>query len=312
LSQPSPIATKDDAESGLGRPLPVKLSRIMRFEGQPRRHFDQKGLEDLADDILDKGQKTPVRVCKHSEQKGVFVLIGGERRWRAFGIIRDRTNTDPVVDAFIDIIYDERHHFREAFFDNLQREDLVPVDEAAAYRRLYIESTARSHHAKVTEIAKDAKKSFTHVENYLYMDSLPGAVKDLMNPLWPKSQRLTVTAAIEIARSTDNPTLQLAIAKEAIERDLGVAETRGLISLKTGRSGYGVSGRLRKPSDDYRVFKSFLLGTLHRAKRFEEGLDINALYETRDDENYDRETDAKALEILIGHLNNIHESIKGK
>ena len=259
VSKPALRVVEDNEEGGFGQPLPVKLSRIQRFEGQPRRYFDQKGLEDLADDLQQNGQKTPVRVCKHSSQGGVFVLIGGERRWRSFGIIRDRTGTDPIVKCFIDTINDERHHFREALLDNLHREDLIPLDEAAAYKRLYDESTGQSHHAKIVEIAATVKKSFTHVENYVYMHSLPDAIKKFMDPLRTKDERLTTTAAIDIARSTTDPTLQISIAKEAIERNLGIVETRALISVRTGKSDL----RSRRtdcaePSDDYKAFKNFV------------------------------------------------------
>lgn len=312
MSQPALRVVENDEDTGLGKPLPVKLSRIMRFEEQPRRYFDQKGLEDLADDLSTNGQKTPVRVCKHSTQAGVFVLIGGERRWRAFGIIRDRVQTDPLVNCFIDIVNDERHHFREALLDNLHREDLIPLDEAAAYKRLYDESKAGSHHAKIVEIAGTIKKSFTHVENYVHMHSLPEQVKKFMDPLRHKDERLTTTAAIDIARSTKNPALQLTIAKEAIERNLGTLEIRSLISVKTGKSGYGISGRERKPSDDYKAIKTFIGGTLNRARRIQQGLDVNALYKTRDDEVGDRRDDARLIKQLIRHFNDLLVDVEGK
>jgi len=306
------VATDEDSGIGLGQPLPVKLSRIMRFEGQPRRHFDQKGLEDLADDISTNGQKTPVRVCRHSTEKGVFVLIGGERRWRAFGILKEKTGVDPTVKCFIDVVNDERHHFREALLDNLHREDLVPLDEAASYHRLYDESQERNHSAKIVEIASLVKKSVTHIENYLALHSLPDEVKSLMDFSRSKDERLTITAAVDIARSTSNPQLQLTIAKEAIERNLGVIETRALISIKTGKSGYGVGGRLRRPSDDYKALKIFVGGALNRVRRIRRGLDVNALYRTRDDEFGDREHDTKMLKELIGHLNDLLEEVKGE
>lgn len=312
MNKPTLCIVEDDEEGGFGQPLPVKLSRIQRFEGQPRRYFDQKGLQYLADDILTNGQKTPVRVCKHSSQKGVFVLIGGERRWRSFGIIRDHTNIDPIVKCFIDTINDERHHFREALLDNLHREDLIPLDEAAAYKRLYDESIGQSHHAKIVEIAGIVKKSFTHVENYIYMHSLPDTIKKFMDPLRPKDERLSATAAIEIARSTNDSVLQLSIANEAIERNLGIVETKMLILIKTGKSGYGVGGRMRKPSDDYKAFKNFVGGTLNRMRRIHQLLDINGLYGTRDDEKGDREYDAKLVRQLISYLNEMHKAIKGE
>lgn len=300
----------EDDSTGLGSPLPVRLSRIHRFEGQPRRYFDQKGLEDLADDIKANGQKTPVRVCKHSSERGVFVLIGGERRWRAFGIIRDESGTDPIVNCFIDAVHDERHHFREALLDNLHREDLIPLDEAAAYQRLYSESGAGSHRAKVLEISVLVKKSFTHIENYLALHSLPDDVKRFMDPRRPRDERLTVSAAIEIARSTRDKKLQLSIAEESIERSLGIADTRGLISVRTGKSGYGIGGRLRKPADDYKAFKNFVGSTLNRARRINTGLDLAKLYDTR--ETVERNYDIGLLQEIVGHFQRMVEAAEKK
>lgn len=238
------------------------------------------------------------------------MLIGGERRWRAYGIIRDRTGKDPLVDCLIDTVDDERHHFRKAFLDNLQREDLVPVDEAAAYKRLYDEEPALdrpgpSHSAKVARIAQLSKKSLTHVENYLALASLPPDVKKLMDPMRPREERLLVSAAVDIARSTSDPGLQLTIAKESIERNLDIVEVRTLISVKTGRSGYGIGGRMRRPSDDYKIFKIFLGSVVGRMRRIKFGMDFQALYAERDDDVGDRRRDAVLIREIIGHLNGV-------
>jgi len=299
-------------EQGLGKPLPVKLSRIERFVGQPRRWFDPVTVGELADDIQINGQNTPVTVCKHSSKSGVFVLIGGERRWRAFGIIAERTSTDPMVGCFIDTVHDERHHFRKAFRDNLQREDLIPVDEAASYQRLYNESTRDSHHAKVVEVAHEAKKSTTHVENYLILHKLPDAVKELMNPERKKEDQLGTMVAIEIAKSTSDPALQMELAKEALDRNLGIIEARTLIRVKTGREGYGIAGRMRKPSDDYKAFKAFLGGIANRAHRIERTWDLDALYKSRPDEFGDRGHDVKTLRQIVQYFNSMIGKIEEK
>jgi hypothetical protein len=195
--------------------------------------------------------------------------------------------------------------------DNLHREDLVPLDEAAAYARLYAESDAESHHAKIVEISGMVKKSVTHVENYICMHSLPEEVTKYLNPLLPKDRRLSVTAAIDIARSTKDRTLQVSIAKEAIERDLGVIEVRGLISIKTGGGvrAVGGVGRLRKPSDDYKVFKTTLGNMLSRARHFRQRLDIETMYFNRDDEEPERKHDSAVLRQLIGTLNEVLEHV---
>ena len=306
------VVTTEDESTGLGRPLPVKLSRVERFEGQPRRWFNPVTIEELADDIQINGQNTPVSVCKHSSKTGVFVLIGGERRLRAFQIIAKRTGADPLIDCFIDTVHDERHHFRKAFRDNLQREDLIPVDVAASYQRLYNESRAESHHAKIVDVAHEAKKSTTHVENYLYLNRLSGEVKKLMDPERKKEEQLGTTTAIEIARSTDSATLQLELAKEAIERGLGLVEARTLIRVKTGKSGYGIGGRMRVPADDYKAFKVFLAGIRSRAERIDRAWDLDSLYKTRPDEFGDRERDSVVIKDLISRFQSLLKQVEEK
>ncbi len=306
------VKADDEDVVGLGSPLLIKLSKIERYEQQPRRYFDQAGLEELADSIHEHGQKQPVKVCKHSTKPGVFVLIGGERRWRAFHIIHERTGREPTVKAFIDAVKSEREHFREALLDNLQREDLVPVDEAASYKRLYDDETDRkaSHSARVATIAQLVKKSNSHVDNYLRIDSLPYPVKKLLGFERPLSERLTITAAIDIAKSTANPQLQLAIAKEAIERNLGIDETRMLISVKTGKSGYGAGGVLRRPSDQYRSHRAFLNSTLSKLRRIQETTDLEALYASREDEDDDRKADAETIDLIIKGLTQMSKETK--
>ena len=310
MSQPA-LHVVQEENTGLGRPLPVKLSRIERFEGQPRRWFDPVTTDELADDMQINGQNTPVSVCKHSSKPGTFVLIGGERRWRGFHIIAKRTGTDPLVNCFIDTVNDERHHFRKAFLDNIQREDLIPVDEAASYQRLYNESTADSHHAKVIEVSREAKKSTTHVENYLCLNKLSNEVKKLMDPDLKKDQQLGTTTAIEIARSTDSPSLQFELAKEAIERGLGLVEARTLIRVKTGKSGYGIGGRMRVPADDYKAFKVFLASTLNRTERIKRW-DLDSLYKTRPDEFGDRERDSTIIKDVINRFQTLLAEVEEK
>ncbi|HYD93266.1 MAG TPA: ParB/RepB/Spo0J family partition protein [Candidatus Paceibacterota bacterium] len=284
----------------LGQPLPIRRSKIIPYEGQPRRYFDPKGIEELAHSIRTEGQQEPVKLCKHSRQSDVFVLIGGERRWRAFGLIGEQTGTDPIMLAWVDMVNDEAHHFKKALLHNLQREDLVPLDEAAAYQRLFNDiKEPISFSAKVDQIAATARKSSSHVKNYLKLNALPFQVKQLMDPARPASEKLTVTAAIDIAKSTKDPKLQITIAKEAIDRALGIDELRMLISVRTGASGYGIGGSLRSARDDYRTLKGFLTNTNNRLLRVERGLDIEAIYASREDEDDDRTEDAKVIKAII-------------
>lgn len=307
----APALAQTNEFGGLGRPLKIRLSQIERYENQPRRHFDQKSIELLADSIQKDGQKQPIKVCKHSTKKGVFVLIGGERRTRAFKVIGDRTSSDPLIDAWIDVVNNEHHHFREAMLDNLMREDLVPVDEAAGYHRLYAESLQHTHRAKLMEIAGMVKKSVTHVENYVHLHSISAEVKLLLNPGLPRDERLSVTAAIDIVRSTSDPVLQLAIAKEAIARNLGIVEVRTLVQQKTGNYHALVERRARKPSDDYKTFAIGLGQMLRKVKQLS-SMDIDDMYDSRVNESAERTKDLDTIDRLAASLELLRRRVEPK
>lgn len=310
MTQQSALATMDPV-SAAGEPLLVRRSRILPFPGQPRRYFNPKTLEELADEFMDPniGQKQPVMLCKSSKNPGYFILIDGERRWRGFGIVEERTGKDPLMKCFIDVVNDEKHHFLQSYLSNALREDLVPIDQAAAYHRFYKESSERSHHARVSEVAKIVKKSTTHVENYLLVNKLPDEVKKFMDPELPKSEQLSVTSAIDIARGTKNHLLQLRMAKEAVERNLDTAQVRMLVSVRTGQTGLGIGGRMRSPSDDYKLLKSFIGRITNTSGRLAK-IDLRALYSNRDDEFGDRERDSASVEDAIDGLKKILGQIK--
>ena len=140
--------------------------------------------------------------------------------------------------------------------------------------------------------------------------SIPNEVKELMDPDRPKDNQLTVTSATDIARSISAVELQVQVALEAIERSLGVVEVRDFIQVLTGKRGYGVSGRHRKPSDDYKMLLSFFGRTSSALERFRSNLSIEELYASRSDEVLDRERDARTVQNLIDQFNNLLEEIE--
>lgn len=296
---------ESDDDSGRGEPLLIKLSRIDPMPDQPRRWYDTGKLNELADDIQENGHKKPVRVFRDPQRPGRFVLIGGERRWRAFGIIAERTGKDPLVKTFLDTApKNAEQHFEEAFVDNLRREDLIARDEAAAYSRMHTQAGK-----SFAEIAKLAGKSTSHITNYIALHKLPDAVKDLMEPSRPKEQRLSVSSAIDIAKSVTNPALQLEIAKESIERRLGVSDTRGLIHHRVGKLVVVPGERVRKPSDDYKLLRSFIGTTLRRAQGFARNFDIENIYLHRDGEEEDRKFDVSQIDLITSELEKLRAKI---
>lgn len=296
-------AEVESAVPGMGHPLPIRLSRIKRFEGQPRKNFDPKSIEELADSIQMQGQQTPVRVCTDPSEKGTFVLIGGERRLRAFQLIKERTGKEPTVNAFIEVI-DPKQHFRKAVLDNLLREDLLPLEMAESLHKMHTEDGDT-----IFSLAKLIGKSTSYVENYIKLHGLPSEVKRLMDPTRGADELLSVTSAIDIARSTPDQKLRFSIAKETVERRLGVNDARTLIAMRTGDDGWRVGGFQRKSADEYKAYMSFLGRTRQDAERFLK-LEFEGMYHDRDDEFGDREEDASKIESIIGAFKRILEKVK--
>jgi ParB/RepB/Spo0J family partition protein len=290
----------------LGRPLPIRLSRIERFEGQPRTYFNQAGLESLADNIDTYGQEQPIKVCTKFGAPGHFILIDGERRFRAKNILWKRKGVEPTIDAFVEVIKDLKHHFRKSTLANLHREDLPPLDTAAALTRL------KDDGETMEGLAKIVGKSTTYVDGYLRIHTLPDEVRALMDPSRSKEMQLSVTQAIDIARGIPESAaaLRITVAQEAIERSLGVVETRSLVEYRSGAGGYRAGGRFRKPSDDYKVFASFLARTNAAANRFNRDLNIDNMYVHRDTETEDRVKDLKVIDSIIEHLQKIRTEVQ--
>ncbi len=293
-------------EENLGRPLPIRFSRIERFEGQPRTLFIESSIKALADSIQSDGQEQPIKVTTKLGEPGTFVLIDGERRLRAFALIFKRTGKEPVVEAFVEVVSNLKQHFRKSTLANLHREDLTPLDEAAAYHRLREDGDA------IEDLMRLRGKSRTYIENYLRLYTMPEEVKALMDPNRPKELLLTVTQAIDIARGIPEsaPALRTIVAREAIERSLGGMETRALVEHRSGKSSHRPGGRFRKPSDDYKVLTSFLGRTRLGVGRMLLNLDIDDLYLHRDDDDRDRKNDAGTIDAIISMLEKLRERIK--
>ncbi len=211
----------------LGTPLPLKISQVERYEGQPRVYFNQRSLEELANSIQEVGQQQPIKVIKHPTRQGCYMIIDGERRWRAHKIIFDRTGVEPTILAYIEIVKDLNDHFEKSVVANLHREDLYPIDEAAALTQLKKNKT-------IKQISKIIGKSISYVDGYLKLDSLPDEIKIMMDPSLPRKERLSVTCAIDIARTTRDNKIRLDIARNVISKGLSLSDTRYMISQMDG------------------------------------------------------------------------------
>lgn len=113
----------------------IPLAKVIPNPDQPRKHFDQKALGELAASILARGLMQPITV--RPLEDGTFMIVGGERRWRAHCLLAERGDLGkaPTIKANVEKIDDEEMRL-QAIIENLQREDIKPLEEARAYQAM--------------------------------------------------------------------------------------------------------------------------------------------------------------------------------
>ncbi len=168
-----PLVRRDDASADapqvVGSPLRnLALASIKPLPGNPRKYFDEAALEELAASIATRGVIQPIIVRPHPNGEG-YQLVAGERRWRAAQ--KARLHEIPALVRNLS----EREVMALALIENLQREDLNPVEEARAYHRL-----SEDEGMIQVDIAKMVEKSRSHVANMMRLMSLPEPVLALI------------------------------------------------------------------------------------------------------------------------------------
>lgn len=160
----------ENALDETGKVIELDISKIHPNPWQPRRQFDFKSLEDLAASIKEKGLIQPITV-RYRDKDGDFEyeLVTGERRLRAADLAGLKT-VPAIVSA-----YDDRSMAEVALIENLQREDLNPIEECEAYQQLI------NHYGLTQEqMAAKVGKSRPYIANMLRLADFPDEVKKLM------------------------------------------------------------------------------------------------------------------------------------
>jgi ParB family chromosome partitioning protein len=227
-----PLVRRDDAPvepltPGASPLRMVPLSQIKPLPGNPRKHFDETALAELAASIAARGVIQPIIVRPHPEGTG-YQLVAGERRWRAAQ--KARLHEIPALVRDLS----DREVMALALIENLQREDLSPVEEARAYHRLSeLEGMIQ------VDIAKMVEKSRSHVANMMRLMSLPDRVLDLVG-----SGQLS-TGHVRALIGRDDA---LELAEIAVAEGLSVREIE-LLTRKISRreSAAPVQARLALP-----------------------------------------------------------------
>lgn len=211
------------AAAAPGTPRMVELDRIWASRGQPRRRFDDGALDELASSIREKGIIQPLVV---TEGKGGFELVAGERRLRA----ATRAGLDKVP-VIIKPRVSESDLLELALIENIQREDLGPLEEAAAYQRLVDDFGLTQE-----EVAKRVGKSRTSVTNTLRLRSLPDPVRQLLEAGEISGGHARALLGIATASG------QISLAREIVKKALSVRQTeeevrRAADSQRSARNG---------------------------------------------------------------------------
>ena len=193
----------------------LPISAIEPHPEQPRRHFDDAALDELAASIAARGVIQPVIVRPHGP--GRWQLIAGERRWRA----SQRAQLHEIPAIVRDL--SEREVMALALIENLQREDLNPIEEARAYQRL-----ADSESMTQAEIARMVDKSRSHVANLQRLLSLPEGVIELV-----EDGRLSMGHARALIGAED----ATIIAQNTVARRLSVREVEQLVRRQARPAG---------------------------------------------------------------------------
>ena len=192
--------------SAAERLVPIELLVAGRL--QPRRRFDDAEIDSLAASIREKGVLQPLLVRPSPQHADTFEIIAGERRWRA----AQRAGLHQVPVVLRDLTDAEALEF--ALVENLQREDLTPLEEAEAYQRLM---TDFGHTQRA--VAQSLGKSRSHVANMIRLLSLPDPVKAML-----QAGELSMGHARALLPAPD----ALSLAREIKARGLNVRQTERL------------------------------------------------------------------------------------
>ena len=206
-SEQSPAET--GAPLATGNVRFIDVAAIKPHPTQPRRHFDEAALEELAQSIKARGVLQPIRV--RASGTG-YQIVAGERRWRA----AQRANIHQIPAIVKEL--DEAATLEIALVENIQRQDLNAIEEADSYRRLIAEF-GHSQEA----LGKLVHKSRSHVANLMRLLELPAIVRARV-----AEGALSMGHARALLGSTDPE----AMMAEVLERNLSVRETEALVRSK--------------------------------------------------------------------------------
>jgi ParB family transcriptional regulator, chromosome partitioning protein len=200
----------------LPEPGELEIDSIVPGPMQPRTQFDDESLGHLAESIKTHGIVQPVLVRRVGDH---YELVAGERRWRAAKLAGLRT-----IPAVVKEIAD-KDLLEVALIENVQREDLNPIEEAQAYSKL-IETVGLTQEALAERVGRDR----SYITNYLRLLKLPEDIQQLVR------QRRISTGHARTLLALQHADLQRLVARQIIANDLSVRATEDIVRKRTERA----------------------------------------------------------------------------
>jgi ParB family chromosome partitioning protein len=188
----------------------VPVGKILPNPAQPRLSYDEESLTELADSIREHGVLQPILVRPSG---GKFELIAGERRWRASGMVERETIPAIVIEL------DEQTALEVSIIENLQREDVSPLEEATMFRRM-----TQAFGYSVRQLAQKVGKDKGYIENRLRLTDAPADVRELLS-----LRKDTISHAYELMKIGDERKRRR-LAKRVAAGELTLAKLRALVN----------------------------------------------------------------------------------
>lgn len=187
----------------------IPISMIEIDSKQPRKHFDEEELRSLADSISKYGVLSPINVRK----KGMtYIIIAGERRWRASRLAGLKT-----IPAKIENVDDKTHRLL-SLIENIQREDLNPIEEGIAFKNVM-----EQYGMTQEELSSSIGKSRSYIANSVRLINLEPEIQEML--IYGK----LTSGHAKVLLSLSDPVLRLAYAKQCVDSGLSVKELEKLI-----------------------------------------------------------------------------------
>lgn len=206
----SDIQEQTSSEQGNQRTL--KLSSIVADPEQPRKEFDQEKLAELATSLEEIGMIQPITVTENQEKPGQYLIVAGERRWRAAKLIK----MDEVPVIIKDLNDQNRREI--ALVENIQRENLSILEEAYAYQELI-----KKFKIKQDQLAKRLGKSRSSISNTLRILKLPEEIIEMIG-----SEKISFGHAKAIMTVKETQA-QINLAKKIVAEKLSVRATEDIV-----------------------------------------------------------------------------------